>query len=174
MMYKELFLWRHAKSSWDQPELDDHERPLTQRGRDSAAVMARVMREQAYVPDLIWCSTSARTRQSLLIWQADFGVQTIPSQMDHSIYHASAHALRARIRQAPDDVGSLMIIGHNPGLETLALQLCAQLDSVDARRMRQKFPTAALAFIKFSITSWSELEAGTGALESFLCPRDFL
>lgn len=161
-----LYLLRHAKSSWDDPSAADHDRPLAARGRRAAAVMADHMAEQRVRPDLVLCSTSVRTRETYERVEAVLG--GAPVHYERGLYAASAHSLLERLRTVPDDIGSVLMIGHNPGLEELALHLARP--SAERDEIAQKFPTAALATLE--LTRWSELEPGGGTLVAYVRPRD--
>jgi phosphohistidine phosphatase len=175
-----LVLLRHAKSAW--PDLPDHERPLAPRGRRDAPVMGRWLRQAAYVPDTVLCSTARRARQT---WQlAEGALQDRPAvTFEHGIYGASAAGLLDVIRHAPSGARTVVVVGHEPAVQDLALALAetapdadrgttAGAQSPDAlNRMRTKFPTAAIAVLEFS-GPWSRLENGQARLASFVTPRE--
>ena len=127
-----LYLLRHAKSSWDDPGLVDHDRPLAPRGRQAAEAIGAYLREHDIGPELVLCSSAARTRETL----ERVG---LTGQIEDALYGAGASALLARLHEVPDEVASVMLIGHNPGMRQLAVDL-AGLDD--------KFPTAALATLE--------------------------
>ncbi len=165
----ELHLLRHAKSSWDDPRLRDHDRPLNARGRRAAAAMAAHMARIALRPALVLCSPAARARQT---WEALAPtVAAARVEFDTALYEASAGDLLARLRALPAaEAGPLLLIGHNPGLERLAL-LLVDADSEALRRMRQKYPTAALA--SFACPgAWSDLGPAACRLLAFVRPKD--
>ena len=117
---KRLFVLRHAKSSWEDPGLDDHERPLAPRGRRAVKVLNQHLREQHIAPDLVICSTSRRTRETLE------GVQPGGEiSIESELYAASAKDVIERLRHVPEDTGSVMVIGHNPAMQLLVLRLTA-------------------------------------------------
>ena len=159
---KALYLLRHAKSSWDDPAVRDHDRPLAGRGRKAGAAMARFMAENGIAPRLVLCSTAKRTRQTLAL--LDDAIEPDEVRYEDDLYGASATELLERLRAVPDSVESVLVIGHNPGIQSLALQLADKRDD-----MAQKFPTGALAVLRFD-GSWSELEAAE--LARFVRPRD--
>ena len=162
-----VYLLRHAKSSWKTGALD-HDRPLSGRGRRAAKVLSRHLREQRIEPQLVLCSTARRARETLERIEPALG--TPPVQIERELYGASSDELLERLRGVPDDVGSVMLIGHNPGMQMLALALA--LPSAAARELEAKYPTAALATLAFPGASWNELEPGTAELVGFLRPRD--
>ncbi|MBX2856464.1 MAG: histidine phosphatase family protein [Rhodobacteraceae bacterium] len=139
---KRLILLRHAKSSWDDASQTDHERPLNQRGRLATALMGAWFREQPWRIDTAIVSTSLRTRQTwdLLTRQWDAAP---PVRFEASIYEAESAALLAAIRVTPGAAQTLLMVGHNPGMETLTALLTAQ----GSRRI-SRFPTAAAAVLE--------------------------
>jgi phosphohistidine phosphatase len=166
---KRLFVLRHAKSSWDDPGLDDHERPLAPRGRRAAKAMAAHMRALRMTPSLVICSSARRTRQTLDD-VAPGGQQLIEPEL----YSASATDLLQRLRGVPEATESVMVIGHNPALQILVLSLAetgdARCGNADLEAVHSKFPTGALAALSFDCR-WSELAPGRAALESFVTPK---
>lgn len=164
-----LYLFRHAKSSWDDPGLSDHERPLADRGVRTTPVMAQHFRVGGIVPDVVLCSSARRTRETL-----DLLGDAIPDdcdvQFEDALYAASAQALLERLRALPDEARRVMVIGHNPGLQDLALLLAGPGDR--RRRMARKFPTAALATLDVAAGGWPELSAGCAELTDFVRPKD--
>ena len=166
---KRLFVLRHAKSSWDDPGLDDHERPLAPRGRRAAEAMAAQLRARGIAPRLVICSSARRARETLE------GVAVGGRQLiEPGLYSASASDLLQRLRGVPEATESVMVIGHNPALQSLVLSLAetgdgARRDS-DLDAVRSKFPTGALATLSFDLR-WSELAPGRAELEGFVTPK---
>src|SRR5690349_24829063 len=117
---RELVLFRHAKSAW--PDVPDHDRPLADRGIRAAPVMGRWLRDAGLVPDLVLCSTAGRARETWQFAQAGLAA-TPPVTFDARIYEAAATDLLAVIREVPAATGTLLLIGHNPAIEDLALLL---------------------------------------------------
>lgn len=170
---RQLLLLRHAKSSWDDPALPDHARPLNARGRHSALAMAGAMRRLGLSPDIVFVSSARRTLQTLEAL-TPFEDGALVEPMD-ALYLAPWPRLLDELRQVPETARSLLLIGHSPGLHDLALALAgpATLASggPDARRLAEGYPTGALA--EFTIaSSWRQLDAGGGRLVRFLAPRD--
>jgi phosphohistidine phosphatase len=159
-----LYLLRHAKSSWDDPSLPDHERPLAPRGRRDAKRIADHLAREAIEPDVVLCSSAARTVQTLELIRPTGAVQ-----IESELYAASADRLLERVRVLPDEVGSAMLIGHNPGIQELALELAS--GDGELGRLRAKFPTAALASLTFAEASWSVLAPGDAVLAAFVVPK---
>ncbi|MEZ5932730.1 MAG: histidine phosphatase family protein [Alphaproteobacteria bacterium] len=172
---RRLLLLRHAKSSWDQDDLDDMSRPLAPRGRRAAPVIGRYMSGRDLLPDLVLCSTAERARQTLELvtaeWEREAGAAPKVT-MRVSLYLASAGELFASVQRLDDDVESVMIVGHNPGLATFAGNLVTNGDPLGMRAMAAKFPTAALAVVDLDLRSWNEVAPGCGYLSSFVRPKD--
>jgi len=161
-----LYLVRHAKSSWDDPALVDQERPLAPRGRRDGKLLAEHLRERGIEPELVLCSSAARARETLELVRPALGGSTV--LVEDELYGASSDRLLARIRRVPDEVESVMVIGHNPGLEELALALASIGDELE--RLEQKFPTAALATLALTGT-WDRLAPGSAALTTYVVPK---
>ena len=162
-----LHLLRHAKSSWKTGD-PDHERPLSGRGRRAAKAIRRHLQEQGIEPELVLCSSARRTRETLERIESAVGAADV--RIERELYGASSHALLDRLRALPDAVGSVMLIGHNPALEQLALQLARP--GPERQQLEEKFPTAALATLEFGASNWSGLAPGTAELTGFVRPRD--
>lgn len=173
---RHLMLLRHAKSSWDQLDLDDIDRPLSARGRSAAPLIGRFISRRDLVPDLVLCSSAVRAKQTFELVAAEWdqgGTATKPGlEMRSSLYLARPAELTATINRIDDSVATTMIIGHNPGMEQLARQLATKGDAKSLKRMIKKFPTAALALIRLPIKRWSSLGSGQGELVSFMRPKD--
>src|SRR5690242_20069 len=174
-----LVLFRHAKSAW--PDVADHDRPLAPRGIHAAPVMGRWLREAGLLPGQVLCSTARRARETWQFAQAGLAA-TPPVTFDARIYEAAAPDLLAVIREVPPATGTLLLIGHNPAIEDLALLLATSPGAAagpvaagaapgDMERMRSKFPTAAIAVLKFH-GGWPGLAPGQARLTAFVTPRD--
>jgi phosphohistidine phosphatase len=168
-----LYLLRHAKSSWDDPTLGDFDRPLAERGRTATGVMSKYLALGDVKPELVFCSSSARTRETLAGIQGALG-ESVELRFDKRIYHGGPQALLTRLRQLPDRVRSVMLIGHNPSLQALALQLSGHGDAEALTRMTAKFPTAALATLVVQEDHWKALGPGSCCLHSFVRPADLV
>ena len=170
-MTKVLLLLRHAKSSWDDPALDDFDRPLAKRGREAAPLMAREMARRGWLPDSALVSSALRTHQTWDLVAPELPA-AVPATFERSIYEAPAERILDAIRATPGDTRTLVVVGHNPGFETLAALLAApESDAGAMARMGQKFPTSALARLVFD-GEWQELGAGGARLTDFVTPRD--
>lgn len=170
---RQLLLFRHAKSSWDDARLTDHARPLNERGRRAAAVMAAEMRNLDLTPDVVLVSSARRTLQTLEAMQPIDGAPVIEVMDD--LYLAPWPALLDVLRKLPPTARSAMVIGHNPGLHELALALIgpagAAMGGAAAQRVAAGFPTGALA--EFTLAAaWRDLGGAGGRLVRFIAPRD--
>lgn len=163
-----LLLLRHAKSSRDDPGLADHERPLARRGEKAARRMGRHLAESGLLPDLALCSTARRALDTWRLVAAELG-QDVPERLLDGLYLASPGGLLRILRRVPDGVGRLLVVGHSPGLEGLALRLAT--DGPELARLREKFPTAALAVLELE-GSWAALGPGRCHLARLVRPRD--
>ena len=172
---RQLLLLRHAKSSWDDPGLSDHARPLNARGRRSAAAMAGAMRDLGLSPDLVLVSSARRTLQTLQAL-TPFEDNALIEPTD-ALYLASEAQLMEAVRGTPETVRSLLLIGHNPGLHELALSLAggpeAASRSKAGERLAEGYPTGALAEFTLAVP-WRAVGEGSGRLVRFLAPRDLL
>jgi phosphohistidine phosphatase len=166
--FKRLFILRHAKSSWDDLGLDDHDRPLAPRGQKAVTALAAHVRSAGVAPALVLCSTSRRTRETLE------GVRPTGDWLvEPELYGASADALLARLRAVPDQVPSVMLIGHNPALQMLVLRLASRPSggsTDELEGVQRKFPTGALATLELDC-DWSAAGAGCATLQSFVRPK---
>ncbi len=167
---RRLMLLRHAKSERAQPGLRDHDRPLNARGREAAPLLGGYMAQHGLIPDRVVVSTSARTRETWALAAAVFA-DPLAAIFEDRIYEAGPEAILDVIGETPDEVRSLLVVGHNPGLQTLALTLAGSGGSEARQRLRDKFPTAALAVIDFARANWGRLRPGTGRLDRFVAPR---
>ena len=165
-----LSLLRHAKSSWDNAKLRDVERPLNDRGRDAAPRIGAFMAANRIVPELVLCSSSVRTRQTLDLVLPNLS-PTPAVSYEEAIYLAPPTVLLKRLKKVENSVGHVMIVAHDPGLHRLALELCGSGDPEMLQALARKFPTAALAVIRFETSAWSKLKAGSGRLALFITPK---
>jgi phosphohistidine phosphatase len=162
-----LELLRHAKSSWDDPGLSDRDRPLSPRGRRAAKRVAEHIRAEGIRPELVLCSPAIRARQTLARVRRALGDPKV--SFDEVLYAADAEVLLGRLRAVPAGTGTVLVVGHNPGLQDLALELASSGAALG--RLRKKLPTCALVSLTFE-GAWSDLGAGSAELVGFLVPRD--
>jgi phosphohistidine phosphatase len=160
---------RHAKSSWDDPELPDFDRPLNARGRKAANRMATYFRKAGISPELILCSAAKRTRETC---EAILSAGIAPRvSFDDELYGAPAGDLLDLVRDLPDALMRVLIIGHNPGVQDLAQVITGQGDPTSIRRVHEGFPTGAMATLSCGPV-WHDLNPGQARLVSFITPRD--
>jgi phosphohistidine phosphatase len=167
---KRLWLLRHAKSSWDDPDLPDEQRPLAPRGVRAAGAVAHHLRATAVAPDLVLCSPARRAVQT---WEGvASGVPPwTPVEVDEAIYHADGDELLARLRDVQSRIGSVLLVGHNPGLQDLGIDLVGSGDAGLRERLVRKFPTGALATLE-APGDWRDLSWGAATLLGFVVPRE--
>jgi phosphohistidine phosphatase len=159
---KRLLLLRHAKSSWDDPSLADHDRPLAPRGRKAARRIGRHLRDEEVTVSLVLCSSAVRARQTLDLVAPGGRTETEPG-----LYGASAGQLLERLRRVPEETGTVMLVGHNPAMQDLLVSLLREPGDLAAR----KFPTGALATLAVS-GPWRLLEPGQAELTALVTPRE--
>ena len=165
---RRLYLLRHAKSSWKDADLADHDRPLAGRGRRAADAIADHMRDEAIAPELVLCSTAHRARETYERIRPALGAA--PVRYEPGLYGASATSLLERLRGLPDHVASVLLIGHNPAIEELALTIARP--SPRRRDLEVKFPTGALATLAAPFPSWRSVDDESAELIGFVRPRD--
>lgn len=172
---KTLYLLRHAKSDWSDGALSDHARPLNARGRTAAPLVASYLKTKGYKPELILCSTARRTVETLDLLKPELPQKT-QIRYEDPLYLAEPDKLLERINWVEDRINALMLIGHNPGMEMLAASLSGsgKTAAEKARKtlLKEKYPTAALAVLAFTVKSWREVGLGSGVLADFVRPKD--
>jgi phosphohistidine phosphatase len=163
-----LVVLRHAKADW--PQVPDHERPLAERGRLDAPAAGRRLTHDGLTPDLALCSTAARTRETwkLVAHELPHRPRTV---YEERVYEATLGDLLALVSETPDDIGTLVLIGHNPGMHALADALAGTGDDDALARMSRGFPTAAFAVVTVP-GSWKRAEHGAGHLAGFWAPHE--
>jgi phosphohistidine phosphatase len=159
---KTVLLLRHAKSSWKDPGLDDHDRPLNKRGKKAAPRMGRLLAEEDLVPELILSSTARRARDTAERVAEAAGYEGDIEQRP-DLYHAAPHAYFDALDTVSDDVQRVMLVGHNPAMEVLVAMLSGT---------HHRFPTAALAEIALDIDAWRDARDGTARLMNLWLPRE--
>jgi phosphohistidine phosphatase len=160
---KTLLILRHAKSSWKDPYLADHDRPLNKRGKRDAPIMGLLLREKGLLPDLILCSTAKRARKTVesVVESSGYDGQV---QLTRDFYQAYPVAFFTILGEIPDEYQRVMIVGHNPDLEELVEMLTGDYELM---------PTAALAQVGLPIQSWEELNEETeGELINIWRPKE--
>lgn len=160
---KTLLILRHGKSSWANLHLADHDRPLKARGKRDAPRMGRLLREEALTPELIISSTAERALATaeLAALACDYEGEI---ETTRDFYHAAPETYIERLRELPDAVGRVMVVGHNPGMEELVAELTGE---------EERFPTAALAQVALPIERWLQLDEATeGELVNLWRPKE--
>jgi phosphohistidine phosphatase len=175
-MPKTLLLLRHAKSSWGDPALADFERPLNMRGQKAAPRMGAYLRKQGLEPELALCSAARRAVETWALAAAALTKSgTLPVSTKHlrGLYLAPPSRILAALQRTPDEVERLLVVGHNPGMEHLALGLAGTGSEPKAlHRLQVKYPTAALAELRFEAKRWQDVSPATGRLVRFVAPND--
>ncbi len=168
---KRLLLLRHGKSSWDDSSLDDIDRPLSKRGRKASDLIGRHLERNRLRPELVLCSPSRRTRETLARIEKSFD-RILPTRIDGALYEATAESLMDRVRHIENMAETILVIGHNPSIQDLALTVVGSGDLEARNQLVEKYPTGALATIIFEIRNWSELLPSGGFLETYVRPGD--
>jgi phosphohistidine phosphatase len=159
---KTLYLLRHAKSSWDDQNLADFDRPLNERGLSAAPFMGEVLAQRSLIPDEIVSSPAKRAIQTatLVKESGGFGAQI---RLEERIYEASPQSLLQITRGIRDESENVMVVGHNPGMEGFIALLTGNLE---------RMPTAAVAVIEIDLEKWADLASGSGKLICVLRPNE--
>ena len=166
-----LSLLRHAKSSWSNPALADIDRPLATRGVTDAPLMGKAMAEHGLDPELVLCSAARRTRDTLDLVLPELKVE--PKVVyEEALYHASPETMLQMLHAIQPGSNRVMLVGHNPEIQSFALDLVGAGPKHFRDRLRTKYPTAGLAVINFAAGLWKNVEINTGTLNLFLAPRD--
>jgi phosphohistidine phosphatase len=160
---KRLFLVRHAKSSWDDPSLDDIDRPLNNRGKRNAPEMGIRLRKQGIIPDLLISSPANRAHTTAKRISEEIGYPKKKIQIEDRLYHGSSNSMLSVIHSQNNTINSVMLFGHNPGFTDFANMLCG----INIYNI----PTAGIVAIDFSIDDWSEVSYNTGELVFFDYPK---
>lgn len=166
---KTLTLLRHAKSTWDDPVARDFDRPLNRRGKKAARTVGREMQRLGLEFDRVLASPAARVQETLAEVAAGYG-RPLDPDFDQSIYLAETGTLLDLVRNTDESAERLLVAGHSPGMESLALLLSepGPLRS----EIEVKYPTGTLAEISLPVEKWSEVAPGIGRVERFIRPRD--
>lgn len=165
-MTKRLILTRHAKSSWDNANMADHDRPLNPRGRRAAEDLGEWLASRGYVPDEVITSDAKRTLET---WEGI--AAALPGEPTlretHKLYQAGADVMLAVLKHAKGDM--VMMLGHNPGISEFAHRLVAR---APLNPEFQRYPTAATLVVEFPIDDWADVAFGEGAPDDFVVPKE--
>lgn len=173
MGLKRLTILRHAKSGWDAPVERDFDRPINGRGRRGAALMGEYWRRQGWPLDWVIASPAVRVTETLDLFMPAAGFADLEPHWERRVYLASAATLLDVVRETGAVGDDLLLVGHNPGLEDLAMMLVPADAANPARTaLEEKLPTAALVRISIDIDRWHDLAENGGTLDAFVRPRD--
>lgn len=161
---KTLYLLRHAKSSWESPDVDDFERPLNERGETDAPKMGKRLREKKVLPEIIFSSTAVRALSTAKIIANCLNYPEDKIHADRTLYHADEEKLWKYMHHVADKYDSIMIVGHNPGLTDFANELVDE--SID------NIPTTGVVAVEFPAHAWTEVKEGSGELVFFDFPKN--
>jgi phosphohistidine phosphatase len=159
---KKLILMRHAKSGWDDPTLDDHDRPLNERGRLAATLMGAFLHDAGLVPDLALVSSAARTQETWARMALDR-----PAEVKPDLYLAGPLAIIGAAQAVDDAANCVLILGHQPGMEDAANRFCTD-------GMLDGYPTAKITVIGFDVASWADIHFGAGRLLREAAPKSLV
>lgn len=160
---KTLLLFRHAKSSWSDPELADHDRPLKPRGIKAARRMGKLLREQNLHPDLVLCSTALRAHETLRLALEAAGIEPV-IEYTGQLFHCDPAGFVSVLKKVDNSKDVVMVVGHNPGLEEFLSLITGQTEEL---------PTAALVQLSCETTEWSQFgELTRGQVLSVWRPRE--
>ncbi len=161
---RQLILLRHAKSSWVNPDLNDFDRPLNKRGQRSAKTLGKWLRKSGYAPEVTYCSTARRTRETWEALKLDGSLQLM-----EELYHASPDRMLGVLHGS--EASSVLMIAHNPGISALAHVL---VDTAPDHPRFADYPTGSLLVLEFDVESFSKVTPHSGHVREFLTPHDLL
>jgi phosphohistidine phosphatase len=168
---KTLLLLRHAKATPPDDFVADHDRSLTPRGEEDAALMGTYLRIHGLIPDRVFCSTALRAHRTARIVTDEIGLEVEVERL-RELYNAAFGSLCETIRRCAGPSKVALVVGHNPGLQALAVALAGSGEPDRLTALREKFPTAALAQLRFDVEDWSEVAPTLGVLERYVPPKD--
>ena len=168
-MKKTLYILRHAKAETGTATQEDFDRGLVERGLQAAAMIAAYMLKQKMRPQRVWCSSAARTRQTVMKLQESF-VPPLDVEYRDKMYNASAGEMLSMLASLGSDVQSAMLVAHNPGMHQLAVKLAREGDDDTLDMLAIKFPTASLAVVEFDTENWRDVAVSSGRLVEFITP----
>lgn len=160
---KELYIVRHAKSSWSDPNAKDFDRVLNKRGLSDAPLMGKVLKKRQVVPDTILTSTAKRALLTAQIISKELSFNS-DLAMSPDLYHASSSSLMQQLNQVENTINVLMVVGHNPGLTYLAEELSLEHFG--------NLPTCGVVGIRFEFDSWKMVSGGTGTCFYYDYPKN--
>jgi phosphohistidine phosphatase len=168
-----LYLLRHVKSSWAEAETDDFDRGLAPRGERAAGAIAAYIRQNKIVPDLVLCSAARRTRDTFAGVRGGLP-RGVPLETTRALYEVGSLKILRLLHRVDPGIGSLLVIGHNPGMEGLAGLLAGPKSDPEAQAaIARKYPSGGLAHLEFEGT-WADLKPGSARLVGFVAPKDLV
>ncbi len=170
---KRLYLLRHGKSGWENPDLNDFQRPLNERGRSDVPVIGRYMTEKGYNPDRVLCSTAVRTQETWELVERELPQTDRDIRFSNRLYLAIPEQVMSQAQNMSDECKSLLMIGHNPGMQESAMSFSNSRGSDHYRKIEDVFPSSGLAVLQFAADNWEDVFAGSGELIDFYSPKDF-
>jgi phosphohistidine phosphatase len=166
---RRLILLRHAKSSWTEAGQTDIERGLAERGIEAAPKMASYMRAEGLVPDRVLVSAATRTQATWALMAPELGGSP-EVLVDRAIYEAAPRDLLTAVERTPDHIKTLLMVGHNPGLQLLGLHLARRDGAETRKRLNEKFPTAALLVLDLNVEDWIDLPPESAIIDRYETP----
>ena len=161
---KTLLLIRHAKSSWDDSTLDDHERPLNQRGKANAPIMAKRLQKLGIKPDMLFSSTAQRAASTAQVFADQLNFPQPKISYEHDLYLASAGMIQDMISKIENSLNSVLVFGHNPGFTVLVRQVWGlPIDNI---------PTCGIVSLKFGSSTWEEASSQLSLAATFDFPKN--
>lgn len=162
---KTVCLIRHAKSSWDQAGLADIDRPLNDRGKATAPIMADILEKKGFKPDLVIASPAKRARQTARFFRKKYGIKKSAVQIEPGIYHGDENTILEILRSIPDSVRTVFLFGHNPTMNYLSAMFSDR---------GLHIPTCGIQHLEFNIDSWQLIGPDKSALKEFIYPKQFI
>ena len=162
---KTVCLIRHAKSSWDQAGLADIDRPLNERGKATAPIMANILEQKGLKPDLIISSPAKRARQTAKFFRKKYGIKKSDMQLETGIYHGDENTILEILRTIPESITSVFLFGHNPTMNYLSSMFSDKVLHI---------PTCGIQHLEFNIESWNQLAPDKTVLKEFIYPKLFI
>ena len=168
---KTIFLLRHAKSSWDDPRLNDLDRPLASRGIKSSKKIGKYLKKNKLTPDIVYCSSATRAKQT---WELVNRIVEKKKNVKYinKLYMANSSDFMDVIKKTDNDFKSLMLVSHNPGIESIAIELSKNENNKFHQIINIKYPTGALAIIKFNLSDWGKINYKKGEIYEFIKPKE--
>ncbi|MBH71592.1 MAG: phosphohistidine phosphatase [Pelagibacteraceae bacterium] len=168
---KTIFLLRHAKSSWDNLNLDDFDRPLSNKGIKASKKIGNYLKTNKFVPDIIYCSTAKRAKQT---WELTNRIIKKKKNILYkdNLYMANLSEFMKIIKKTKNKFKNLMIVSHNPGIESLAIELSKNENNKFHQIINIKYPTGALVVIKFNLNDWGKINYKKGEIYEFIKPKE--